>query len=174
MSKVRVRAAVLALVAAMAVPAGGHAQPVGPFASVCEAGGPALLVHVTGFKTRAGSIRVQSYGGNPARYFDKGTFLKRVEMAVPARGALDVCLPVPGPGRYAVSVRHEIDGAGKKDMGDGGGMSGNPHLSLLDLMMKRKPSPQQVAVEVGGGVRPVPIVLNYLQGGSFRPVEGAS
>ena len=174
MSKVRVAAVALALGAAMALPAVGHAAPVGPFASVCEAGEPAMLVHVTGFKSRTGTLRVQSYGGDPDRYFDKGTYLKRIEVPVPATGALDVCLPVPASGRYAVSVRHDVDGSGKTDKSDGGGMSGNPHLSLFDLMLKRKPAPDQVAVEVGHGVKIVPITLNYLAGGSFRPVEAAS
>lgn len=174
MSKVRVAAVALALGAAMALPAMGHAAPVGPFASVCEAGEPAMLVHVTGFKSRTGTLRVQSYGGDPDHYFDKGSYLKRIEVPVPAAGALDVCVPVPAPGRYAVSVRHDIDGSGKSGKSDGGGMSGNPRLSLLDLMLKRKPSPDQVAVEVGHGVKLVPITLNYLAGGSFRPVEASS
>lgn len=174
MSKVRVVAVALALGAAMALPTVGHAAPAGPFASVCEAGEPAMLVHVTGFKSRTGMLRVQSYGGDPGHYFDKGSYLKRIEVPVPATGALDVCLPVPATGRYAVSVRHDVDGAGKTDKSDGGGMSGNPHLSLFDLMFKRKPAPDQVAVEVGHGVKVVPITLNYLAGGSFRPVEAAS
>lgn len=170
MSKKRFPLATFALVAAVALPAAGHASPIGPFADVCEAGGSAMLVHVTGFKARSGLIRVQSYGGDPDHYFDKGSYLKRIDVRVPAIGAADVCVPVPGPGRYAVSVRHDINGSGKTDRSDGGGMSGNPHLSLIDLMFKRKPSPDQVAVEVARGVRVVPVVLNYLQGGSFRPV----
>lgn len=174
MSKVRVAAVALALGAAMALPAVGHAAPVGPFASACEAGEAAMLVHVTGFKSRTGTLRVQFYGGDPEHYFDKGSYLKRIEVPVPAAGPLDVCLPVPAPGRYAVSVRHDINGSGKTDKSDGGGMSGNPRLSLFDLMLKRKPSPDQVAVEVGHGVKVVPITLNYLAGGSFRPVEASS
>ena len=161
----------LALGALAALPAAGHAAPVGPFANVCEAGSPAMLVHVTGFKARTGVLRVQSYGGDPGHYFDKGTYLKRIEVQVPAAGAADVCVPVPGPGRYAISVRPDVNGSGRTDRSDGGGMSGNPHLSLIDLMFKRKPSPDQVAVEVARGVRVVPVVLNYLQGGSFAPVS---
>ena len=174
MSKVRVAAVVLALGAAMALPAAGYAQPAGPFASACAAGDPAMLVHITGFKTHSGIVRVQSYGGDPDHYFDKGTYLQRIEVKVPGTGSLDVCVPVSAPGRYAVSVRHDVNGTGKTDKSDGGGMSGNPHLSLFDLMLKRKPSPDEVAVEVGRGVKVVPITLNYLAGGSFRPVEAAS
>ncbi len=171
MSKKRFPLATLALGALMALPAAGQASAIGPFATVCESGSPALLVHVTGFKAHTGILRVQSYGGDPDRYFDKGTYLKRIEVKVPAAGDADVCVPVPGPGRYAVSVRHDVDGSGRIGRSDGGGMSGNPHLSLIDLMFKRKPSPDRVAVEVARGVRVVPVTLNYLQGGSFAPVS---
>jgi len=119
-------------------------------------------------------VRVQSYGGDPDHYFDKGSYLKRIELRVPPAGALDVCVPVPAPGRYAVSVRHDIDGDNHIGRLDGGGLSGNPHLSLFDLMFKRKPAPERVAVAVGRGVRVVPIVLNYLSGASFEPVAAVS
>jgi uncharacterized protein (DUF2141 family) len=171
MSKKRFRAAALAFGATMALAAAGHAAPAGPYAGACTGGDPAMQVRVTGFKAHSGVLRVQSYGGDPDHYFDKGTYLKRIDLRVPAAGgAVDICMPVPAPGRYAVSVRHDVNGSGKTDRTDGGGMSGNPHVSLLDLLFKRKPSPDQVAVEVPRGVRLVPVTLNYLQGGSFRPV----
>jgi uncharacterized protein (DUF2141 family) len=170
MSKVRIGAGAAMLAAMIALPAAGRAAPAGPFAEACAAGQPAMLVHVVGFKARTGVVRVQSYGGDPDHYFDKGSYLKRIELRVPAAGALDVCVPVPAPGRYAVSVRHDIDGDAHTGRSDGGGMSGNPHLSLFDLMFKRKPAADQVAVAVGHGVRVVPIVLNYLSGTTFAPV----
>jgi len=173
MSKVRIGAGAAMLAAAMVLPAAARAAPVGPFAAACVAGEPAMLVHVVGFKQRTGVVRVQSYGGDPARYFDKGSYLQRIELRVPAAGALDVCVPVPAPGRYAVSVRHDIDGSGHTGRSDGGGLSGNPHLSLFDLLFRRKPAADQVAVAVGHGVRVVPIVLNYLSGTSFVPVAAA-
>ena len=168
----------LRFLAAIAAAAGTPplaAQPAGPFAARCGPGvaAPALLVHITGFKAHTGTVRVQSYGGDPQRYFDKGSYLRRVELPVPAAtNALDVCLPVPAPGSYAVSVRHDLNGSGSADRGDGGGMSGNPRLSLLDVLFKRKPDPAAVAVQVGRGVRTVPIVLNYISGARFRPVAG--
>lgn len=170
MSKKRVVAAALALGAATALAASAEAAPAGPFASACTGGEPAMLVHVTGFKAHTGTLRVQSYGGDPDHYFDKGSYLRRIDLRVPPAGALDVCVPVPAPGRYAVSVRHDLDGSGKTDRSDGGGMSGNPHVSLIDLLFRRKPSPDRVAIEVGSGVRIVPVTLNYLQGTSFGPV----
>lgn len=163
--------------AALALAVAGHAaraMPAGPFAARCDAAAqaPALLVRVSGFKTRTGTLRVQTYGGDPARYFDKGSYLKRIDLPVPAAGMLDVCVPVPAPGRYAVSVRHDVDGDGRADRADGGGMSGNPRLTLIDLMFRRKPDPARVAIEVARGVRVVPVTLDYLVGASFRPVAG--
>jgi uncharacterized protein (DUF2141 family) len=175
MSKVRVPLlSLLPALAAVTVMGAATAAPAGPYAARCEGNpaDPAVLVHIVGFKARTGIVRVQSYGGDPARYFDKGTYLKRVELRVPPAGPLDVCVPVPAPGTYAISVRHDIDGAGRTGRGDGGGLSGNPHLSLFDLLFKRKPDPAVVAVPVQRGVRTVPIVLNYLSGTSFRPVAG--
>lgn len=175
MSKVRVP--VLSLLPALAVAAvmgAATAAPAGPYAARCAGNPaePALLVHIVGFKARTGTVRVQSYGGAPAHFFDKGSYLKRVDLRVPPAGPLDVCMPVPAPGTYAISVRHDIDANGKADRGDGGGLSGNPRLSLFDLLFKRKPDPAVVSVPVAHGVRTVPIMLEYLSGTSFRPVAG--
>jgi len=161
------------LMLAAAVPAGAGAAVLGPDAVACDGSGPAMLVHVEGFKKRTGMLRVQSYGGNPARYFEKGTWLRRIDVPVPASGPADICVPVPANGSYAVSVRHDIDGSGKTGMNDGGGMSGNPKLTLLDVVFRRKPDPRKVQITVNGVTR-VPVVLNYVQGGSFGPLAMAS
>ena len=133
-------------------------------------GAPAALVHVNGLRSGTGTVRVQAYTGDPQRYFDKGTYIKRIDL--PAASARQVCVPLPGPGTYAFSVRHDTNLNGKSDMNDGGGMSGNPHVSLLDLLFKRKPDPHKVQVKVGSGVTQVQIVMNYVQGASFAPVGG--
>ncbi|WP_294392816.1 DUF2141 domain-containing protein [uncultured Sphingomonas sp.] len=153
------------------VPAG--AAVLGPHAADCARGGsrPAMLVRVDGLKTRTGMLRVQSYG-DPATFFDKGAYLERVQVAVPRSGPVEVCMALPRAGTYAVSVRHDADSNGKPDRGrDGGGFSGNPNVSLLDVVFKRKPSPSQVQVRVSG-VTVVPVTLNYLQGASVGPIGG--
>ncbi len=158
--------------AAPFAPAG--AALIGPHAEECDGSKPAMVVHVEGLKSRTGILRVQLYGGDPARYFDKGTYLNRVEFKTPAAGPVEVCVPVPHPGVYAVSVRHDANGNGSVDIGsDGGGFSGNPSYSLFDAMFKRKPSPVAVQVHVAGGLVQVPVVLNYVRGGSLGPIGGA-
>jgi len=161
------------LVIATAMPVAALAAVLGPEPSACQGDGPAMLVHVEGLKQRTGTLRVQSYGGNPNRYFDKGSYLRRIEIAVPASGPVDICVPVAAAGTYAVSVRHDVDSSGKAGMSDGGGMSGNPRLSLFDVMFKRKPKPQEVQVTVRGVTR-VPVVMNYVNGGSFGPIAMAA
>ncbi len=160
----------LASLILLAAPAG--AAVLGPHADACSGGRPAMLVHVRGLKSHTGIVRVQSYGGDPAHYFDKGSYLERVEVRVPAAGPVDVCMPVPRSGTYAVSVRHDANGNGSTDIGsDGGGFSGNPDVSLFDAMFKRKPSPVQVEVKVSG-LTNVPVVLNYIHGTSVGPIGG--
>lgn len=171
MSKLMAGMAGVMLAAAM--PVAAYAAVLGPDSAACDGSRPAMLVHVDGFKKRSGMLRVQAYGGNPNRYFDKGTWLKRIDIAVPSSGSVDVCVPVSANGTYAVSVRHDLDASGKTGLNDGGGMSGNPRMSLFDVMFKRKPDPRKVQVSVQGMTR-VPVTLNYVQGGAFGPIAMAS
>lgn len=164
---------IASLIAAATPLSAAGAAVLGPHADACDGSKPAMLVRIQGLKSRTGILRVQSYGGNPARYFDKGTYLERVEIRTPSAGPVEVCMPVPRPGNYAVSVRHDANGNGSADVGnDGGGFSGNPNLSLFDVIFKRKPSPVQVQVHVTG-LTPVPVVLNYVHGTSLGPIRGA-
>ncbi len=155
--------------ALLAVPA-ANAAPVGPDAARCNAGAPgeALLVRVTGLKEPRGTVRVQLYGGDPAEFLAKGKKMRRVD--VPATGAsMDVCIALPGPGRYAVAVRHDADANKKSGWNDGGGFSRNPKVSLTNL----KPRHSQVAINVGPGVHRVPVIMQYRQGLSVGPIRKA-
>ena len=141
---------------------------LGPDAAACAPGSnrPAVLVNVNGFKNRAGTIRIQLYGSNPSEFLAKGKKLRRIDLPVTRGGPMNVCVAVPKPGTYAVAVRHDADANGKSNWNDGGGFSNNPRISLLDL----KPSLKEVAISVGGGIKPVNIVLNYRSGLSVGPI----
>lgn len=153
-----------------AAPAG--ATVLGPDAAQCSAGnGPAILVNVVGFKNRAGTVRARTFGGSPSTWFDKKYYLKRTLLPVPASGNVQICMPVPKAGTYAVDIRHDINGNGDTDKSDGGGASGNPSISLIDVVFGRKPSPSKTAVQVGEGVTPITIVLKYVSGGGVKPVQ---
>jgi len=156
----------LAVLVSMASAVSAQAA-LGPDAPVCASGNkPAVLVNVSGFKSRSGRIRVQLYHADSS-FLQKGKWLRRVDVPVAATGAMRVCLAAPAPGNYAVAVRHDTRGNGS-DWNDGGGFSRNPRLTLLHY----KPNVSQVAFNVGHGVESVNVVLNYRQGLSIGPVEG--
>lgn len=155
------------------LPLGVQAQAaaLGPHADLCNGNGSAALVQIDGFKSRTGNVRVQLYANNPSTFLEKGEYLQRVDVPVTRSGPMNVCVPVPGPGHYAVYVRHDANGNGKSDKRDGGGFSGNPDMSLFDLMAKKKPSMSKAQFAVGGETKPIRILLNYVQGLSFEPLK---
>ncbi|MDF0545997.1 DUF2141 domain-containing protein [Sphingobium sp. H39-3-25] len=162
-----------ALVALMAAanPAPASAA-LGPQAATCERNGAAVLVHIDGFKERAGMLRVQLYAANEKTFLEKRQYLERIELPVTRSGAMEVCVAVPKAGNYALYVRHDVNGSGKSDRSDGGGFSGNPSVSLSDLVFKRKPPLSKTQFAVGDSTRKINVVLNYVQGLSFKPIHG--
>ena len=159
--------AAAAATAVLVVPAAAQATAIGPYAQLCAAGKPAVLVRVSGVKAPRGSISVKLYRSN-SQFLEKGAYVRKVEVPVNRSGPVDVCVPVPASGRYALAVRHEV--GAEKSRSDGGGFSGNPKITLMDALLKRKPNLGEVSFQVGGSTRVVPVVLNYLQGGTIRPV----
>ncbi len=149
---------------------------IGPDAGVCAAGnGPAALVRVIGLKNRSGKVRVRTFdGAQRASWFDKKKSLRRTEISVPASGSIEICMPVPRAGGYVLDVRHDTNGNGDSDRADGAGSSGNPNISLFDVMLGKKPPAAKVVVQIGNGITPVSITMKYLQGGSFKPVQTAT
>lgn len=123
-----------------------------------DGGGPAIKVDISGITPAQGILRVQLYRATEADWLKTGHWLNRIE--VPASGAsATVCMPVPGPGTYAVAVRHDVNGNGKTDIRtDGGGMSNNPAISVFNL---GKPSYQKTAFSVGNEVKTISITMRY-------------
>ena len=136
------------------------AQALGPGSAVCAANGSAVLVNIAGLKARTGTIRVNLYANNSKTYLEKGKYLQRVEVAVPKSGNVAVCLPVKA-GTYAISVRHDRNGNHKSDMSDGGGFSGNPKVSVMDAVLKRKPSLGKTAFSVGNDTKQITVTMRY-------------
>lgn len=142
----------LALTAAgigTAAPASASNKEVPNDMSKCrKGGGPAMLVVVEGVKVSSGKIRVQSYRATSSDWLAKGRWLTRTE--TPARaGTMTFCVPLPAAGSYGIAVRHDVNANGRTDiMSDGGGMSNNPRINILNL---GKPSYTKVAVPVGEG-----------------------
>ena len=155
---------------AFATPMAPAAAALGPDAAACRPGaaGSAVLVHVDGFQQRTGNIRVNVYGGDRAKFLARGQYVRQINLPVTRAGAMQICVALPGPGRYAVAVRHDQDGNGHSGWSDGGGFSRNPRLSLMSL----RPSYESVAFNVGAAPMPVNVILNYRFGFSVHPVSG--
>lgn len=160
----RLRNGLLVLaVAGLGLPGLGAAQALGPNPSLCAGGDtPTILVRVTGFKNRAGTVRVRTFNGSPDNYFNKKYAQKRLQYNVPAAGPVEICVPVGAPGTYAVDVRHDINDNGDTDRSDGVGASGNPKFSLMSILFGKKPPARQVQVSVANGTTVVPITVRYL------------
>lgn len=149
--------------AAFAMPAASATPPafkqkISNNPSRCEGDGPAVKVNISGIKPAHGILRVQLYRGTAADWLQTGKWLNRIE--VPARGgSATICMPVPGPGTYGIAVRHDVNGNGKTEIRtDGGGMSNNPSISILNL---GKPSYKQTAFAVGEGTKTISIQMRY-------------
>jgi uncharacterized protein (DUF2141 family) len=151
-------AALLAAPAAVLIPA-----PVAA-ASGCNGGKPAVLVHVAGFKQARGKVKVSVYGPGSSRWLAKDGRVGRAKVPVTGR-AMDICVPVPAPGRYAVAVHHDLNTNGERDRHDGGGYSRNPKVSLLNP----KPAFSKAAFQVGNGPARVGVTLLYVKGLGVGP-----
>lgn len=154
-------------VAGAAMSATPASAQLGPDAAACRSNSPSVLVSVDGFRARTGNIRVAIYGSDPALFLARGRTLRKINVPVTGAGPMRICVALPGPGRYAVAVRHDVNGNNARgDWSDGAGFSRNPRLSLVNL----RPNYNNVAINVGRGVTPVSVVLNYRFGLSIRPV----
>jgi uncharacterized protein (DUF2141 family) len=164
MSRFLVRAA-FGLALPLVLASAPAAAQLGPDAAACRSGGgatgSAILVNVNGFRER-----VNVYGSNPSRFLARGQYVRQINVPVSGNGPMRICVAVPAAGRYAVAVRHDLDGNGRSGWSDGGGFSRNPRISLTNL----RPRYENVAFEAGRGVTRVRVVLNYRFGLSVRPV----
>ena len=159
-SHLLIGAALLAAMASAARPA-----ITGKDAAACTSGKPAMLVRVSGFKKPTGILKVGVYEAD--RYLVRKGTVRKVKLPVNSTRPVDVCLAVPGPGRYAVAVHHDLNANGEKDRQDGGGYSGNPRLSITNL----KPSFSRTAVSGGAAPRRVGVELQYFKGLAIRPIN---
>lgn len=141
-------------------------EPLRAQNGACSANaGPSINVKITGLKNRTGKLRIRLFGGSPKSYFDKRYALQRIEFSVPKSGSIEHCIAVSKAGTYAVDVRHDVNSNGKSDKADGAGASGNPDVSLMDIIFKKKPPAAKVQIKVGGGSTVTTIIVRYFSGG---------
>lgn len=153
-----------ALAIVLALPLSGPAQAqyrqtISNDQAKCRGDGPAVRISVTDIKAGGGTLRAQVYRATKQDWLASGRWLYRIE--IPARaGNATFCMPVPGPGSYAVAIRHDINGNGDTDLTqDGGGMSNNPSINIFNL---GKPSYTKTAFPVGAEVKSIAIRMRYM------------
>lgn len=137
--------------------------------------GPALQVAIEGLKDRQGVLKLEVYPANDEDFLaddnilvGAGKTFRRVVEPVPAGGPVRLCVRVPAPGNYAVTVLHDRNNNRKFDLSkDGVGFTRNPKLGLA------KPKAREVSIHIGTGVGQADVILNYRKGlFSFSPIEG--
>lgn len=163
--------------AAAAAPLIPSTPDLGKAEGRCRAGesGPALLVNVAGLKDRKGNLKLEVYPSNDADFLaddniliSAGKTFRRVEVPVPTSANAQLCVRIPGPGSYSVSVLHDRDANRKFGLSvDGIGFTANPKLGM------RKPKAAATRVNVGGnGLTQTTVVMNYRTGlMSFGPLK---
>ena len=135
--------------------------------------GPAFLVDVVGLKDRAGMLKLEVYPSNNADFLqddnillNAGKVFRRVEMDVPQNGNVTMCIRIPGPGAYSLSLLHDRDRNRKFGWTvDGIGFASNPRLGWS------KPKAEATRAMAGGGVTRVRIVMNYRSGLGVAPLK---
>lgn len=135
--------------------------------------GPAFLVRVVGLKDRQGNLKLEVYPANDKDFLEDDNILimagktfRRVVQTVPQAGVPQLCVRLPGPGHYAVSLLHDRDQNRKFNWRiDGIGFSGNPRLGW------GKPSAAKASVAAGNGLTTISIVLNYRHGLGVAPLS---
>ncbi len=164
----------LLVVAAAPVPS---SPDLGKAEGLCRVGetGPALLIAIDGLKDRQGSLKLEVYPSNDADFLqddnlliNAGKTFRRVEQPVPSSGPVTLCIRIPGPGAYSVSLLHDRDMNRKFGWTiDGIGFSGNPRLGWS------KPHAAITRIMAAAGVTRTAIVLNYKRGLGVAPLRQA-
>ena len=135
-----------------------YRQEVRHSVAPCRGDGPAVWINLVGVESSSGTMRIQLYRGTRSDWLESGRWLNRIE--VPARaGNMQVCMPVPAAGSYAIAIRHDTNNNGRTDIrSDGGGMSNNPSINIFNL---GRPSVDRTRFSIGREVKPMSIRMRY-------------
>lgn len=152
---------------AITTPVAAGAQVLGNEAAACASGrGSAILVKITGLKDRTGSLKLELYPATKADFLRNHSALiaehktfRRVTAKMPASGPVAMCIRVPRPGQYALVFTHDRDGRSKFNFwSDGVGLPGKRKLR------RTRPTVEEAAITVGGGVTVASVRVQYLRG----------
>ena len=156
-------------------------MPVKPNASLgkaeaaCRANetGPALIITAIGLRDRKGILRAELYPNNDDDFLqddailvNAGKVFRRIDLPLTATNDPILCMRVPSPGKYAISLLHDRDRNLKFGFtSDGIGFAGNPKLG------HSKPRSVDAAITASSGLTRAVIRMNYRNGLiSFGPI----
>ena len=159
-----------------AAPAVQNPRDLGKAEGRCRPGesGPALLVEAVGLKDRGGQMKLEIYPANDKDFLADdsdlvaaGKTFRRVEVPTPQTGPVVVCVRLPGPGTYAVSMLHDrnVDHRFGWKV-DGIGFSSNPKLGWS----KPKAAASRMVV-TSSGVSRISVIMNYKSGLGVAPLK---
>lgn len=127
--------------------------------------GPAIHVAVSNIKSGTGNIRLVLYD-DPNGFLKKGKRIARIDLPA-QQGSMDICLPLPKAGTYALAVLHDEDADGGYDLfKEGFGFPNNPKILFSP------PDFDEASFTVVEETVDLPITLKYLlspPGRSRRP-----
>lgn len=148
------------------------AEQVGQDADFCRGGhGPAIQVDVQGPKDRRGELWLELYPPTPEDFLRgdtdliaEGKVFRRTRSRLPTVGSVEMCILVPQPRRYALTLRHNRVERDKLSLwDDGAGIPANQALG------RSRPRFDRAFVNAGPGITVVAIKLQYLRGFGFSP-----
>ena len=169
---------IMCLVLAVALGGASHAPPDperGKADGACrrDEPGPALIVNVVGLKDRQGYLKLEAYPPNERDFLQYDDILiaqkkvfRRSEIDLSIEAGVNLCIRLPVPGNFAISLLHDRDRNRKFNLAsDGVGFGGNPKLGWS------KPKAAASSVLAGAGLTRINIVMNYRTGLlSFGPL----
>jgi uncharacterized protein (DUF2141 family) len=148
-------------------------QMLGLDGAQCTAGGVNIQASIAGLKDRKGNLKLELYPANEDDWLKddrdlvrEGKLFRRIQVATPAVGPVQLCIRAPQPGRYALLFTHDRDGKNKFDVwGDGMGVPSNVRVG------RARPKYAQALIQVGPAGTSVSIRAQYLKGlGGFGPL----
>jgi uncharacterized protein (DUF2141 family) len=124
-----------------------------------------VMVRVDGIKDDNGNLRIQLYDDKPDHFLAKGWKLYRRDVAI-VGDSMEICVPVPKPGVYALVVIHDENKNGKFDVfSEGFGFSNNPKIRFST------PDLEDVAFKVDPGITTIDIDMKYIFGSRSKPTR---